>query len=153
MNNLKIETCKDGYKIFVNSCLLSDINMVFKDDLINYTKNLIYKLKTKLSLRGFYKVKVFTHTMLGLFIEIIKLDESDFSSNLDLRIVVFLEEKFYFKTDDYFLINNCKEIRYSDKMFFCLVDESFDELLEKVEFGSFIYGKDVNKLLNNSRLL
>ena len=34
-----------------------------------------------------------------------------------------------------------------------LVDESFDALLEKVEFGSFIYGKDVNKLLNNSRLL
>ena len=41
----------------------------------------------------------------------------------------------------------------NDKMFFCLVDESFEELLEKVEFGNFIYGKDVNKLLNNSRLL
>ena len=62
-------------------------------------------------------------------------------------------EKIYFETEEYEIIKNCNDKRYMDERFYCIVDDSFDLVLEKVEFGNFIYGKDVIKVLNNSKIL
>ena len=63
------------------------------------------------------------------------------------------DEEYYFETDDYDVIKECNDIRYMDGLFYCVVDDSFDRILEKVEFGRFIYGKEVINLLNNSKVL
>ena len=63
------------------------------------------------------------------------------------------DDNFYFETEDYDLIRNCNDKRYKDGLFYCVVDNDFDKILEKVEFGRFIYGKEVINLLNNSQIL
>ena len=60
---------------------------------------------------------------------------------LDLKIIIENEEEVYFKTEDYFLIKELNSIKYNDKYYYGLVDDSFDKILEKVEFGEFIFGE------------
>lgn len=151
---MKIEMCgKDIYNIFVCKDYVKNIDYFVREDIVKCVRDIIYKLKLRLGLRGFYKIKVFPQGKIGLFLEVIKLDESDFSSSLDLRIVVYMDEKIYFETDDYYKIENCNDKRYLEGSFYCIVDDDFEPVLEKVEFGRFIYGKEVNKILNNSLIL
>lgn len=151
---MKIEIYSKGiYKIFINKEIIKVVDLNNRDSIVKCVKNILYKLKTRLGLNGFYKIKVFPHEKIGLFLEVIKLDDSDYSNSLDLRVVVYMEDKFYFETADYFVIEKCNDKRYMDGLFYCLVDDSFEDVLAKVEFGKFIYGKEVNKVLNNGIVL
>ncbi len=144
---------KDVYNIFMNREYIKKVDLDNRDEIIKCVKDVLYKLKFKLGLCGFYKIKVFSHNKIGIFLEAIKLDDSEYSNSLDLRVVVYTDEKFYFETDDYFFIEKYNDKRYSNEKFYCLVDEDFDKVLEGSEFGRFIYGKEVNKVLNNSLIL
>ena len=151
---MKIEVSgKNNYNIFINRQYTGNMDFFNKEELISFIKEFILKIRSRLNLRGFYKVKVFPQNYVGLFIELIKLDDLEFSNNLDLRVIVCFDEKFFYETDDYFLIENCNEKRYLDRKFFCIVDDCFEEILSKVEFGRFIYGKEVINLLNKGRVL
>lgn len=151
---MKIEISgKNNYNIFVNRNYVNDIDFSSKEELVKFIKKFILSIRSQLNLRGFYKVKVFPHEQVGMFVELIKLDELEFSNNLDLRVIVYLNEKIFFETDDYFVIEKCNEKRYLDGKFFCIVDDYFDSLLSKVEFGRFIYGKEVINLLNKGKVL
>lgn len=144
---------KGIYKIFINKEITKVVDLNDRDSIIKCVKNILYKLKTRLGLNGFYKIKVFPNDKIGLFLEVIKLDDSDYSNSLDLRVVVYMDDKFYFETDDYFVIEKYNDKRYLDGLFYCLVDDFFDETIAMVEFGKFIYGKEVNKVLNNGIVL
>ena len=151
---MKIEVNgKDNYNIFINSNYVGNVDFFSKEEIISFIKDIIMKIKKRLRLNGFYKVKVFPQKKIGMFVELYKLDELEYSNNLDLRVVVYLDEICFFETDDYFLIEHYNNKRYMDGKFFCIVDEFFDEILSKVEFGRFIYGKEVINLLNNGRIL
>lgn len=151
---MKIEMLtKDSYKIFVNKLYIKDIDLNDKDVIILAVKDIIQKLKQRLQLRGFYKVKVFPSKNIGLFIEIIQLEDLEFSNNLDLRVVVYFDEKIFFETEDYFVIQKYDSIIFFDDKFYCLIDDYFEDLLEIVEFGRFIYGKEVINLLNKGTIL
>ena len=151
---MKIESCgKSDFKIFVNNSYTQNLDYLNKDDVVDFIKKYILKLKNKLMLRGFYKIRVYPKCNVGMFLDIIKLDDIDLSNNLDLRVMIMYDEDFYFETEDYDIIKNCNDIRYMDGLFYCIVDDSIEPLLEKVEFGKFIYGKDVINLLNNSKVL
>ena len=144
---------KFDFKIFINSDYIGDLDYSNKELVINFIKKLLVKLKSKLSMRGFYKIRVYPNDKIGMFLDVTKLDDIDLSNNLDLRIIIMYDEDYYFETEDYDLIKNCNDLRYKDGFFYCLVDNSFDKVLEKVEFGRFIYGKEVINLLNNSKFL
>lgn len=151
---MKIEMItKDSYKIFVDKLYIKDVNLEEKEAIILSVKEIIQKLKSKLQLRGFYKVKVFPNKSVGLFIEIIQLEDLEFSNNLDLRVVVYFNEKIFFETEDYFLIQKYHNIMFLDDKFYCLIDDSFDDMLEIVEFGRLIYGNEVINLLNKGTVL
>ena len=107
---------------------------------IDDIKVLLNKLKNKLNLSGSYKV-VFTNKNIGTFIEITRIEKSSYKNVLDLRIIEE-DEEIYFKTDDYFVIKDMDHIKYFDKYYYVLVDNSFDKILEKVEFGEFVFGYD-----------
>ena len=140
---LRIESYgKNDYKIFINSSYTKDLDYLNKDEVIGFIKLFILKLKNKLSLRGFYKIRVYPKNKIGIFLDITKLDDIDLSNNLDLRVMIRYDEEYYFETDDYDVIKECNDIRYMDGLFYCVVDDSFDRILEKVEFGRFIYGKE-----------
>lgn len=151
---MKIECCGNcGYNIFINKEYVRGIDLLNKDDVVKFIKNYIFKFRSRLKLCGFYKIKVFVHKSVGLFLEITKLDDLDLSSSLDLRIIVFYDETVYYETNDYFLIEKCNDIRFFDGKFFCIVDDYFDEVIKKCEFGRFIYGKEIINLLNNGIIL
>ena len=151
---MRIETCgKNNYIIFINSNYVKADIFLIKEELIKFIKEFMFKIKNRLNLRGFYKLKVYLNSKIGIFLDVNKLDDIDLTNNLDLRILVLDDVDFYFETDDYEVIKNCNDKRYKDGHFYCIVDDSFDELLEKVEFGRFIYGKEVINLLNNSLIL
>lgn len=144
---------KDCLKIFINCNFNNSICYKNKDEVISFVRSIILNKKNVLKMCGFYKVKIYNLDKVGLFIEVIKLDDLDINSLVELRIVYYQDEVFYYETDNYDVIENCNDKRYIDGKFYCIVDDYFDELLTKVEFGRFIYGKDLTKVLNNSIFL
>ena len=113
--------------IFVNSLYIKVNNYSNKDEIISVVKSFIIKLKNRLKLRGFYKIKVYVKEKIGLFIELLKLEDIDRLDGLDLRVIVYFDEDIYFKTDDFFVIFGLPNIRYFNGYYYCLVDDIFDE--------------------------
>lgn len=106
-------------------------------------KNKIKSIQKRLKLSGFYRVKI-VNKNIGCFIKLIKLDNSFYKDTLDLKIEE-VDEDIYFVTSDYFTVKEFYTIMYYDGMYYCLVDDSFDKILEKVEFGDFVFSNDINK--------
>ena len=141
---MKIERINDtDYKIYYYEKPINN-NTIYDD-----IKILLKRLQKRLKLNGFYKVIV-TNKKIGLFLKLIHIDDVFYKNSLDLKIEIN-NDNIYYKTEDYFLINNSKEIRYLDEYYYCVVDEDFDEILEKVEFGDFIFEKDID--VNKTHLI
>jgi len=107
------------------------------NNLYDEVKRIIKRIQKRLKLNGFYKVLVINKSI-GLFLELKRLDDSFYKNTLDLKIEV-VDIDVYYETTDYFIIKDLSNIKYKDGMYYCIVDDSFDEILEKVEFGNFIF--------------
>ena len=70
--------------IFLN---IYNVYSLEKEDLVKQVKDIIIKYKSKLNMKGFYKVKVHVGEDIGLFIDIYKIDDIEYSNSLDLRIL------------------------------------------------------------------
>lgn len=139
--SLKIEKIgEQKFFIFVNSLYLSNVEYD-KEAVIEFVKNMLLKLRYRLSLQGFYKVKVYLHSKIGIFLELIQLDTVDYNYSLDFRVIVYLDEKFYFRTKEYFILPPC-DIYYFNEYYYCDVD-NISDIFEVIEFGDFIYGKEL----------
>lgn len=146
---MKIELFSDGgCSIFINKLFYNNLDYNNKDDIVDIVKKYIIKLRYKLNLSGFYKVKVYVNKYVGLFIDIYKLEEIEFSNNIDLRVIVYLNEDVLFETYDYDLISNYDSIKFYNNKYYLKVDNNIN-LNNIVEHGKYIYGKDVFKILNN----
>lgn len=132
---MKIEKINEtDYKIYYYK------NKLDEKSLYNDIKELIKKIQKKLKLNGFYKV-IAINKKVGLFIELKRLEDTFYKNVLDLKIEI-KDDNIYYKTTDYFLIKDLRDIRYKDGMYYCIVDDDFDEILEKVEFGDFVFDLD-----------
>ncbi len=114
-----------------------------EDSSYNDIKQFFKKYQKRLNLRGFYRVVVCIKKI-GVFMKVIQIDESIYKDTLDLKIEIRNDIDVYYKTEDYFIIDHCRDIYYYDKCYCCRVDDSFDKTLEKVEFGEFIFDIDEN---------
>lgn len=136
---MKIYKLNDGnYKVYY-----------YKDN--DEVKEIIKRIQKRLKLNGFYKVLVI-NKKIGLFIELKRIEDNFYKNTLELKIDV-IDSDVYFKTKDYFVIKDLSNIRYKDEMYYCIVDESFDEILEKVEFGDFVFGYDIDDIMNNTYVI
>lgn len=142
---MKIERLgKQQFFIFVNSLYLSNVKYN-KEEIIDFVKALLFKLKYRLLLQGFYKVKVYLHSKVGVFLELNQLEVAEYNYSLDFRVIVYLDEKVYFKTEDYFVLPSC-DVYYADGYYYCNVD--FIPNIERIiEFGEFIYGKNLYSVM------
>lgn len=132
---MKIEKINEtDYKIYYYK------NKLDEKSLYNDIKELIKKIQKKLKLNGFYKV-IAINKKVGLFIELKRLEDTFYKNVLDLKIEI-KDDNIYYKTTDYFLIKDLRDIRYKDGVYYCIVDDDFDEILEKVEFGDFVFDLD-----------
>ena len=143
---MKIERLDDkNYFIFLNIMYLNDIQ-INKEDIIRVVSEFLKKIKNKLLLNGFYKVKVYLEKRIGLFLDLIQIEDSDYYNYVDFRIVVYLDEKIYFRTKDYFLLpGNCSNYYFQD-YFYCDVSD-IDNILSVIEFGDFIYGANLYSVM------
>ena len=150
---MKIAVLSDNQiLIFINYNYLSNVDFKSKDSIILAVKNYIIKYKSKLKLQGFYKVKVYVSDNVGLFLELIKLDDSDYINALDLRVIVNLDDKVFFKTESYDILPSNINVYYLDNYFYCDVS-LIPNLLDVVEFGVFVYGSDINNIFNNAFII
>jgi hypothetical protein len=124
---------------------------IIDNDLYEEVKRIIKNIQKKLKLNGFYKVLVIKKKI-GLFIELSKMNDTFYKNTLELKIEV-KDNTVYYKTTDYFLIKDSTEVRYKDGMYYCVVDDSFEEILEKVEFGDFVFGYDIFDIMKNTYVI
>lgn len=147
---MKVEvSSSENFSIFINNSYIDISDYTDQDKLIEIVKNLVKKMKTRLNLKGFYKIKVYVEETVGLFVDAVRLDNLEYSNSLDLRVLVFLDEKVYFETEDYFLISDCPNIRFSNNLYYCSV-EDISNIYKLVEHGRFVYGEELNKILAKS---
>jgi len=142
----------NNYIIFLNSIYLNKIDFDNKDKISKYIKEFILSINYKLNINGFYKVHVFCNRRVGMFIKLIKLEDSLYINNLDLRIIVNTNCDFYYRTDNYFLIPKECIVRYYNNYYYCLVDDNFN-VMNYCEFVDYVYGDNLIKILNNSVIL
>lgn len=144
---MKIEKISNSdFAIFVNSNYLDIKDFKDYDEIVRYVKIFVKKLKNKLNIKGFYKLKVFVSDKVGLFIDVIKIDDLEYSNILDLRVMVFMDCEIYFEIDDYFLIKESKKIVFYNNKFYCSVSDLKGDIYKYCEFGNFIYGDDIFRI-------
>lgn len=151
---MKVEKINDDLiNIYFNPFYFKDIDLNNKLELIEVIKDLIKKAESryKLFLSGFYKIKVYPNKKLGVFLNIIKIDDNEFSNTTDFRIVIYPNEKFFLETELYELFNNV-DMRYCNNKFYIDIDD-VDNILPISDMVDVIYGSDVKKLLSNSIII
>lgn len=151
---MKVEKINDDLiNIYFNPFYFKDIDLNNKLELIEVIKDLIKKAESryKLFLSGFYKIKVYPNKKLGVFLNIIKIDDNEFSNTTDFRIVIYPNEKFFLETELYELFNNV-EMRYCNNKFYIDIDD-VDNILPISDMVDVIYGSDVKKILSNSIII
>ena len=151
---MKVEKINDDLiNIYFNPYYFKDIDLNNKLELIEVIKDLIKKAESryKLFLSGFYKIKVYPNKKLGVFLNIIKIDDNEFSNTTDFRIVIYPNEKFFLETELYELFNNV-EMRYCNNKFYIDIDD-VDNILPISDMVDVIYGSDVKKILSNSIII
>lgn len=128
---MKIEKINDtDYRIYW-------YRVIEDNNLYDSIKRIIKKIQKRLKLNGFYKATAINKNI-GLFIELKRLEDSFYKNTVDLKIEI-KDSNVYYKTTDYFMIKDLSHVKYKDGMYYCIVDESFDGILEKVEFGDFVF--------------
>ena len=116
---------------------------------IEYNSNIdeiLERIKRITKINGFYKVIVNIKSI-GYFIKLIKIEDSYYKDTFDYK-VVYTNEDIYYKTEDFFILADYSKVRCSNGYYYVLVDDCFDKILEKIEFGEFVFGN--KELLKNS---
>ena len=141
---MKIERISDeSYHVYVYSF---DGTLETLKESISDLMKIIQK---RIKISGFYRV-IACLKSIGLFLQIIPLDHSLYKDTLDLKIELDHSFDVYYCCDDYFLIKDCFSVKYFNGKFYALVDDSFDKIMEKVEFGDFVFGEEFLKGLDNA---
>lgn len=150
---MKIEfISNDSFSIFINKNYFKNVDYSDKECIIEVVKNLILKIKTKLNMCGFYKVKVYVNKKVGLFLDVIKIENIEFSNNVDLRVIVGLDEDIFYELDDILFLSRDIPIRKLNDKFYVNVND-IDNIYDILELGRYVYGDELRDVLNKSRML
>ncbi|MCI8346875.1 MAG: hypothetical protein HFJ12_02880 [Bacilli bacterium] len=146
---MKVEIINsDIISVFINNFYFKDVDLTKKIEFVSIIKDLITKIDTryKLNLNGFYKIKVYPHKKIGVFLDIIKIDDNEFSNGADFRIVVYQNEKFFLQTECYEQINSDIKKRYYNHNFYIDIND-IDDIYQLTDIGTIIYGDSVKEML------
>lgn len=149
---MKVERINEElFDIFINFCYFKNVDLSNKIDLINVIKELLVKIDSRynLNINGFYKIKVYPKDKIGIFLNIIKIDDNEFSSGSDFRIVIYSNEKFLLETDNYEILDQNILKKYYNGKFYIDIDD-IKNIYNIIDMGNIIYGKAVKKILTES---
>lgn len=150
---MKVELINDDdLDIYVNPYNFNDISGSSKEIILNYIKEFISKIndRYKLNLSGFYKIKAYFNDKVGLFLNLIKIDDNEFNNEADFRIILFQNEKFFFETEDYDVIKNYENKKYYNNKFYVDTD-SIDNINELIDMGKIVYGDEAREIQIHSK--
>lgn len=113
-------------------------------------EQIILKLKKTLKLNGFYKIFMRAYSF-GVFLIICRVDSSYYGDTLNIKFIDDKKINVYYRTKDYFLIKDREDLLYYNGYYYLLVDDSIiDNIIGIVDFGDFVFGKDIDKILTNA---
>lgn len=151
--SLKVELISDdSLEIFINKYFVENIYQ--SNDKLVEINNIIDKINSiyKLNLRGFYKVYAYCDERVGMFLELIKIDDNEFSDTADFRIIIRENEKILFEFDLLDDIESKEYYIYNDKFYVDI--KNIDNVDNAIEKSRIIYGsatKNIFKLGKKKR--
>lgn len=145
---MRVEIINDEYiKLFINSFYINSFD-TSKSELALKIKKILDKVNNRyrLYLDGFYKANCYINKKNGLFIDLIKIDDNEFSRGVDYRIVIYDNNKFYIKCTD-IDVDNYKIKKYNNSFYVDI--DSIDN--NDIDIANIIYGKDADKIFTSGK--
>ena len=115
-----------------------------KDIIVREIKKIFIRLikNYHFKIGGIYDVLVYENKNYGTILEIEKKEELLFNQDLiDIKVRIIKDIDFYYKTSDYFIIENYNNIYYQDNYYYLKINNNLD-LISLSEFGSIEYNLD-----------
>lgn len=144
---MKVEIINSEYlTVFLNKCYFDEIDLEKKSDIIVCIKDIISKIDSRyrLDLNGFYKIKVFPNKKLGVYLDIIKIDDNDFNDRADFRIVIYQDSNFYLEMDVCDIKNIDEKIYYNNNFYININD--INNIDKYMDYGQIIYGDSAKEI-------
>ena len=141
---MKVMVTDLGYSIFINNNYFKDVSFENKETVNATLKKLFNYIEEnyKIKFHGFYKVKIYPNKI-GIFIDIIKLDDDVYASHeIDFRVVIIYNKDMYFKYEDYSLFNNENIFFYKD--YYYLNIKYIDNYIKYADMGSVVFIDDID---------
>ena len=125
----------DEDTFYVHFCDNTDVRLLSKDDLSEYIKKIILRLKSvyNITLRGFYEIIIYPNSINNIF-KFTNIDGYT-SKTIDLRIIISDEEKVYLRTEDFYLVKDFDEIFIDDNFYY--IDSNQVDLSKNLHFCEF----------------
>ena len=136
----------DIYKIFLNDLEIKDINVESEKSLESTIRGVILRLKSKydIVLKGLYDVSIFIKEGISAYIIIEKINTFLFrEKDIDLRIKIIFNSKFYFKTVDYDVVKAFNDVYFYNNEYYTEVS-NLEDINKYIEFGEIIYDDNLN---------
>ena len=148
---MRVEINGEDIDIFINPYNFKYISVYSKENILEFIKEylLIINNRYRLNLSGFYKIKSYFNKKVGLFLNVIKIDDNEFSNDADFRIILYQNETFLFEIEDYDLIKDIPNKMFYKNKFYIYVDDISD-IDKLIDMGRIIYGDEVKEILSNS---
>lgn len=136
----------DSYKVFINNEKIKSVNFYSEESLEVFIRDIIMQLKHRYNvmLRGLYDVSIFLNEKVGALINIEKIEAFLLPQrDIDLRIKIVFDSKFYFKTKEFEIVKEFDNIYFYDDNYY--IDASnISDFIRFVEFGDIIYDENSN---------
>lgn len=154
---MKIELENDKVIIYIKKEEINDLNFTKTDELEEYFKNLIIKLKNlyDISITGFYNIKVFIDKFYGMVLQLEKEDIDYYDDNqIEMRIIKE-DVHFLYEVNDLFKVKKTKLIKKKDKYYLMILEKIlYKDFLNILENSKIVYNNTENiikcgKIVNN----
>ena len=143
---MKIEYIDDKLIIYLRDYFFKnyDIKELTKDIKELFSKLLYYY---KIELSGLYEVMIYDNKKYGSILEIIKKEDLFNPNVIDIKLKLFKDKDFYFKTKDYFILSSYNNIYYDNNDYYININ-NIDDINKVIEFGNILYNKKDNYLIS-----
>lgn len=139
----KIDIENESYDLYINEIILSKYDIKKKDDLEKILKKVFIFLKRnqKIMLKGFYEVDIYMNKKIGAYLEIYKIDNFYYTKDIDLKVKIITNSKFYLKINDIDLFNKENILCYDDN-YYIDIDLMNNDIINYIEFGEIVNDKE-----------
>jgi len=143
---MKIEYIDNKLIIYLRDYFFKnyDIKELTKDIKELFSKLLYYY---KIELSGLYEVMIYDNKKYGSILEIIKKEDLFNPNVIDIKLKLFKDKDFYFKTKDYFILSSYNNIYYDNNDYYININ-NIDDINKVIEFGNILYNKKDNYLIS-----